>query len=322
MILGNCRVILEIAGPGSDIVTQINILPDSVRIAAGAVLDECVDDDPNHLGGYVTTNFGPVRAYATEPSTNLTAPWRKLFFITPTSSSFMFRTDMSCLAHYWNPPLAFFTVTIDRGVGPSQAPGDYDEIPPKIIGRDFGDKQRQTKNPSLKKHYADGVKQYLGYAVQARLSGYSNKWWKRDQNWMGADNMAYECDADLGIPNPKDCSQIEYYRLGAPSDKFTVGPGSPKVLSSSMMNGQRTLFTLRLSSIGDCNVAITSATLIVITWAQVKAALDELIDLCGATPLQGSLGGKAYNGDMGTSRLGIRGRVVSGELFGVCPAYG
>ena len=68
--------------------------------------------------------------------------------------------------------------------------------------------------------------------------------------------------------------------------------------------------------LGYCNVAVTSTMLIILTWAQVKASLDELIDLCGSNPTGGSVGGKAYYGTMVTPSLGIVGRQVTGMFFG------
>ena len=316
-VSGSCRVTVQLAGPWSDALTQINIIPNSIRVAAGGVLDECVEDDPNHLGGYVTNNFRQLRNYVSSPLTNLTGEWRNKIYTL--RIPWLFILIIYRLARYLDPPLIFFTVTIDGGDGPLNSPGDYDEMPPKMLARNLGDKQREAKGTPLEQHYRDGVRQYLGYAVQARVSGYTNRWWSPAQNSIAADNMAYECDADLGTPNSTECSQIEYSQLGAAGDKITIGPGNPKVLSSSKEH-ICTKNTCRFLSgaefgIGTCNVAITSAMLIVITWAQVKAALDELIDLCGSNPQQGAVGGKAYYGTTVTPSLGIMGRQVSGEFL-------
>ncbi|MCJ1238409.1 hypothetical protein MMC14_006398 [Varicellaria rhodocarpa] len=270
-------IAVDIAGPGSDTITEINLIPDQVRSTAGLVLEECVGSSPS-FGGFATRNLTPLMNYIRSPLTNLIGDWPSPRIL----------------------PLTFFTVTIQYGGDVSiKSPGDYDEQVPKVAATLLGDRQKDVKGTLLESHYRDGVRQYLGYTIKARTSGYTNKWWSPSQTSTAADNMAYECDSDLGTPNATDCNQIEDSQLGAASDTITVGPGTPKVLSSSY-----------------CNVAVTSTMLIILTWAQVKASLDELIDLCGSNPTGGSVGGKAYYGTMVTPSLGIVGRQVTGMFFG------
>lgn len=45
--------------------------------------------------------------------------------------------------------------------------------------------------------------------------------------------MAYECDANLGNPTTADCSKLEWQQLGALSDTVTVAPGATKYLQAS-----------------------------------------------------------------------------------------
>ena len=54
----------------------------------------------------------------------------------------------------------------------------------------------------------------------------------------GEDNMEFDCDAGLGIPTAADCSQLDYSQLGPSSDIVSIGPGTPKLLSSSKLQLQ------------------------------------------------------------------------------------
>ena len=64
-----------------------------------------------------------------------------------------------------------------------------------------------------------------------------------DMTWWGreaadpANEMTYQCDADLGSPTAVDCAHLEYERLqpaGAP-DTVQIGPGLTKVFTSGML---------------------------------------------------------------------------------------
>ena len=92
--------------------------------------------------------------------------------------------------------------------------------------------------------------------------------------------MAYLCDAKLGKPAQVDCSNLQYSELRPPSDTVTVGVDMPKTLRS-----------------GTCNVAISAdQKFIVLTWAQIIAALGTLIEICVDNPLGSSQGGIAVAG--------------------------
>ncbi|MCJ1232947.1 hypothetical protein MMC14_000901 [Varicellaria rhodocarpa] len=65
-----------------------------------------------------------------------------------------------------------------------------------------------------------------------------------------------------GSPNPADCSMLKYTQLGPPTDAMTVRPGLSRFFSSKT-----------------CNLAVTTGIAVVITWAQIRAALGILIDV-------------------------------------------
>ena len=103
-------------------------------------------------------------------------------------------------------------------------------------------------------------------------------WWRKDTQ-QASDEMTYACNSNLGAPHAADCSQLDYSQLGPPSDTVAVGPGASKVL------------TLK-----DCGVAVSAEIPVVITWAQIRTALETLLNICVSNPLKSSRGGKAYYG--------------------------
>ena len=86
-------------------------------------------------------------------------------------------------------------------------------------------------------HYRDGMVLYSHKILDVQ-AGFI-PWWSADTGTHHTaspseeDETSYECDTSLGIPDAADCSQLEDLQLGAPSDTIAVGPGAPKILSSS-----------------------------------------------------------------------------------------
>ena len=126
---------------------------------------------------------------------------------------------------------------------------------------------------------------------RSRTMGGTTVWWQGFSGSGSGDDslsseMVYTCDAQLGTPNAVDCSQLAYSGLGPPSDMVTVGPGSlTKMLSS-----------------GTCHVAVTALTTIALSWAQISAGLNTLVDSCVMHPLVGARGGRAFYGKSTGSR--------------------
>ena len=57
--LGNCRVIVELAGPGVRFLTTVTLPPNSIRGLAYYVIEQCVSNGGS-IGGYVSSNnLGP-----------------------------------------------------------------------------------------------------------------------------------------------------------------------------------------------------------------------------------------------------------------------
>ena len=174
----------------------------------------------------------------------------------------------------------------------------------------MGDANPGPFDPSLVEALADGVRKKGNIEragklyKQANVMGYTeprNQWWNafsiRSQVTSSApgSDMTYVCDANLGAPSAVDCSQLAYSGLGPPSDTISIGPGSET----------------KFVSLNSCNVGITSSIAIILTWAQIQAALTALVDNCVTHPLQTARGGRAFAGQMPFSgRRGIRRTII------------
>ena len=128
-------------------------------------------------------------------------------------------------------------------------------------------------------------------------------WWQGTS--LSPVEMNYTCDISLGTPKLADCSSIEYSKLGAPSDRLTISPGVPKLISSGM-----------------CSVVVSTVSSISISWQQVHLALDALINLCISNPGQPSSGGMAhYTSQAVLPRSTRRGEGTISNLTGKCVLY-
>ena len=208
------------------------------------------------LGGFATVSFENMVNYVTDPFTHFGERF-------PPSSS-------------------FFTVTVSGPLNEvnEYRPGEQDPAVPEALSdalRGVASSMRPG-NPYATR-YLDGSILFMAeaYALD-RSSGGS--WWK---DMEGAPvrriHMVYECDAKLGTPASADCSQLEYSQLGPPSDVITVGPGLDKVLS-----------------LKTCHVGISASAKLILTWDQIRVAVDRLINQCVLHPLKPAIGGRAYYG--------------------------
>ena len=124
----------------------------------------------------------------------------------------------------------FITVTVTK-TDEEQAPGDYDPIIPLFLGFTLNAEAGTTPPGSLRQHYIEGAARYNSISLQMNTDGDGKLTWYEYK--AASDDMTYECDPTLGTPQWTDCSQLEYSKLGASSDTLSVGPGTPKVLTSS-----------------------------------------------------------------------------------------
>ncbi|MCJ1227785.1 hypothetical protein MMC12_004444, partial [Toensbergia leucococca] len=239
------------------------IIPSDVRSLAAWVIGQCVHGEGG-IGGFGTLLFENMVNYVNAPTMNFNDPY-------PSSST-------------------FFTLSVTGPIQKTIGPGDLDPMIPLMFSETGKAGQPERKLEDHDSWYLTA----LGLSGNM-LAGGQKPWWKYRENQDTTtqnDEMAYECDANLGAPSEIDCTRLEYSELGVPSDTVTILAGIPKMLFSGM-----------------CNLAISTLVTITITWAQVSAALDTLIDYCVSTQ-RPALGGKAYYKSSNNNR-GRRKRVTS-----------
>ena len=152
-------------------------------------------------------------------------------------------------------------------------------------------------DPAIAEALADGVCQkgniargnIISEQAERMTRGSYVAWWE-DFRTVGPgphSEMTYTCDENLGSPSPADCNQLLYSGLGPLSDTLIVSPGTGTKLLTSK----------------SCNVGITASAAISLTWAQIRAGLDALINICVMHPLEVARGGNAYAGIVSSSNL-------------------
>lgn len=98
----------------------------------------------------------------------------------------------------------------------------------------------------------------------------------RQNALIASEKMTYDCDANLGNPAPQDCLQLEWSQLPS-SDTLHVGPGSATFLHQN-----------------SCYLAITASVALVLTWEQIRAAVNALFHACVQHPYNPVQGGRAF----------------------------
>ena len=251
---GHCQVIVQAANIDSR-TSYWSLRPSAFRDTAGWIIEQCVAQQLT--GGFGTVQFQNVVNWVTSPST----------------------TFENISQGPWPYDATFFTVTIMPDIR-FERPGYEDPA----IGEALSDAMQKAgrnapANSDMAEHYSEGASRLFQQAQRMTPRGSSHRaWYKIDTDPRGPDNpMTYTCNADLGSPNPVDCGMLEYTQLGPPTDTITVGPGVSKFLSSKT-----------------CNLVVTASIAVVITWAQIRAALESLINICVSHPLSSARGGRAY----------------------------
>ncbi|KAL9112213.1 MAG: hypothetical protein Q9187_007809 [Circinaria calcarea] len=192
----------------------------------------------------------------------------------------------------FSPASSFFTVTVSRPrTGIEIKPGERDPTIPATLSDALLDVAENMRVGSpFATRYWDGAVLFATEALALDREGESSWWQNLRSERFRRNEMVYECDAKLGTPVSAHCNQLEYSQLGPLSDTIIVGPGLDKLLS-----------------LKTCHVAITASIKLVLTWDQIKVALDRLINQCVLHPLKPTVGGRAYYGVQSLHRLHGRG---------------
>ena len=117
----------------------------------------------------------------------------------------------------------------------------------------------------------------FGYNWASMTRGGNSSWFWPTSRPM--DEMTYRCDSNLGHPTYIDCNKLQYSQLNYPSDTIDIQPGKDISLKS-----------------GTCGVVVSALVAVVLQWEQIKAAVNELIEICVNNPNSASIGGKAFWG--------------------------
>lgn len=89
----------------------------------------------------------------------------------------------------------------------------------------------------------------------------------------------FHCDSNLGNPRHADCSQLQYSQLETPPGSISLQAGEARFLHA-----------------GTCSIGISVSAPSLLSWDQIKAALNDLIEICVNNPLAKAVGGRAYFG--------------------------
>ena len=268
---GNCVVTVQWAYPHSTYPTGSTFIsPNAFRSMASWLLFSCVE--PSGLGGFGTIGIKNMMDWTANEAT----------------------TDSAITTGLWPADATFFTVSITGANIPSKdfEPGFND--PEIAAALSDGALKQGNKNRA-------GIFALTGRLMQriANNGPSARPWWSLLGSWnrgggggLPASQMVYTCDAKLGAPSSTDCAQLAYSGLGPPSDSITVGPGPSAT---------------RILSFKSCRAAISALATITLTWAQIGAGLNTLIDTCVEHPLRGSQGGRAFHGVSPSPLLRTRG---------------
>ena len=125
---------------------------------------------------------------------------------------------------------AFLTVAVTNRRPNEPSPGNYDPRIPSIMADNVASSERNVFGEERVR--LDGV--INDFTMRSRRmtgGGTGNTWWQ--SNAALANEMTYECDANLGAPTVADCAHIEWSELGPDEESFSLAEGAVKFLSSS-----------------------------------------------------------------------------------------
>ena len=256
---GNCEIQVTWSNPDVH-EDHLVAVPDLFRNLAAFLINSCVVSEGG-IGGFGTVGLQNLFGVLLDPNVDLAD---------------------------FPPGASFYTVTV-TGWPDSHStiftPGDDDPAMSEAVADALWNARNNLpRHDDLFGHYTELATDVAERSRLMRRGGTGVPWWP--PWWAGKitpqrpkDQMTYECDAKLGAPAAVDCSRLEFSELGPDSDSMRIAPGVSKFLSSNT-----------------CNVIISASISVVLTWAQIKAALETLVNICVMHPLVPARGGRAHQG--------------------------
>lgn len=192
----------------------------------------------------------------------------------------------------------FLTLAIcSKSEARDSAPGVYD---PAVGGKIFTSLHEallRTPFNSPSWNQLSAMAERIGHAwgLVTRSYALDRPWWGRPLGATADETTTYECDAKLGNPRPRDCSQLQYSAFPAGGGDVTLRTGVETFLHSE-----------------SCSIGISAAIPTPPSWARIQAAVNDLVEICVNNPLATALGGRAHYGrqdpvDIGGG-IGVPGR--------------
>lgn len=110
-------------------------------------------------------------------------------------------------------------------------PGNFDPSIAVFVAEHLASQSRGANNADRARLNA-AAHDFALRTQKMYAGGKTTPWWGATAE--SADDMTYECDANLGAPSAVDCAQVEWSQLGPDEETIPIGAGVVKFLSSSM----------------------------------------------------------------------------------------
>lgn len=185
------------------------------------------------------------------------------------------------------PSSTYLTLSVTGPDKKLSSPGDKDPVVPIAVSQNY--RHAALNNQPGSEGWSFNTFNSICFQIDAEaVTRTGRSWWEdlemcnpregvpRQNALLAAEKMAYSCDANLGTPAPQDCLQIEWSQLPA-SDTLRIGPGFPTFLHQN-----------------SCYLAITASVALVLTWEQIRAAVNSLFNVCVHHPYNPVQGGRAF----------------------------
>lgn len=138
----------------------------------------------------------------------------------------------------------YLTVSVTNKRPTEPQPGNYDPSVAVFIAEYLASKSRRANNAD-RARLNSAAHDFTVRTQKMYAGGKTTPWWGATAAL--ADEMTYECDANLGAPSAVDCAQVEWSQLGPDDDTISIGAGVVKFLSSSEQHERQVRTDLKLT---------------------------------------------------------------------------